>query len=116
MAHTITCTTAYRARPSARIDRTDEVSLTDAAPVRVTYADLVFEAQHLDDPQYGSAVNLRVTSRGSAKRILEVLYQLEQGGRLVNQFAGGHGFTGLHYVYEPATGSELQFWCALTES
>ncbi len=25
-----------------------------------------------------------------------------------------HGFTGLHFVYEPMRGSELQYWCELT--
>ena len=27
-----------------------------------------------------------------------------------------HGFTGLHFVYEPLRDGELQYWCALTEA
>lgn len=28
---------------------------------------------------------------------------------------GGHGFTGLHYVTHPSSGSELQYWCDSSE-
>ncbi|HUV93017.1 MAG TPA: hypothetical protein VMV80_08020 [Anaerolineales bacterium] len=30
-----------------------------------------------------------------------------------NQFIGGHGFTGLNYSYQPDSGAELQYWCAV---
>jgi hypothetical protein len=34
-----------------------------------------------------------------------------QSKGLVNQFIGGHGFTGLVYVYHPSSDAELQYFC-----
>lgn len=57
--------------------------------------------------------NLRVSvsDRKNGKILLSQLFQLGPGIR--NQFHGGHGFTGLNYLYHPGSESELQFWGAV---
>lgn len=109
----LTCHTAYRASVAVPIEREDTVSLAQPAiePVTVAYADLVFHAQYLSEPGAGPSLNLFVTLPDQTDRLMSVLYQLPADRAPANQFVGGHGFTGLHYVYHPATGAELQFWC-----
>jgi hypothetical protein len=36
-------------------------------------------------------------------------------GGLRDQFIGGHGFTGLAYVFHPASGGEIQYFCGVGE-
>lgn len=40
-----------------------------------------------------------------------VLYQFPDGTRPVYEFAGDHGFTGLHWVQDPATEDNVQWAC-----
>jgi hypothetical protein len=55
------------------------------------------------------ALSVRVSGRGSRKPVASTLHQF-RADRPVNQFAGGHGFTGLVYAYLPR-GAELQYYC-----
>lgn len=77
------------------------------------YADMVFGAQLFDDPGEGPSLILSVTSRDSGNQILRQLYQIDRAKGLHNQFVGGHGFTGLVYVYHPASTAELQYFCGV---
>ena len=49
----------------------------------------------------------------TSKKLLTLNFQLTN--KLVNQMKGGHGFTGLLYIYHPRTGSELQFWARVID-
>jgi len=40
-----------------------------------------------------------------------VLYQIAAGARPLNEFEGQHGFTGLNWVQDPATGENVQYAC-----
>ena len=42
-----------------------------------------------------------------------ILYQFAEIPE--NGMAGGHGFTGLHYIYHPGSEAELQFWAEVKE-
>ncbi|NNM29750.1 MAG: hypothetical protein HKO57_09510 [Akkermansiaceae bacterium] len=50
---------------------------------------------------------LDVTFSDSQAVLSKILYQLPEEPV---DFAGGFGFTGLHYVYDRESGAELQFW------
>ena len=80
----------------------------------MSYADLVFHAQYWDgEAGYEErALKVWVTPSDSDQELMALLYQLSKTERPVNQAVGGHGFTGLHYVYHPHTEVELQFWCS----
>ena len=60
----------------------------------------------------GGSVDLVVTT-AAGEPLARTLYQV--GGTALGQvdFAGGHGFTGLHYVDHQ--GAQLQVWCAAAE-
>jgi len=59
----------------------------------------------------GLVVHFRDTD--TSKLLLTSTFQLTN--KLVNQMKGGHGFTGLQYIYHPRTGSELQFWARVID-
>ena len=57
--------------------------------------------------QINSLVVNVMTKKG--EQIMTQLFQFDP--KLKNQFVGGHGFSGLIYVYHPEDKSELQFIC-----
>ena len=64
-----------------------------------SYADSAFE---------GSSFNLRVTA--GDVQLLATLFQFSDG-LPQNQFAGGHGFTGLLHLTHPTDGGNYQAFC-----
>jgi hypothetical protein len=56
-----------------------------------------------------AGLSMRVWSSRTGKPVLGTLHQFRSGGPR-NEFAGGHGFTGLVYAYLPG-GDELQYFC-----
>ena len=85
-----------------------EAHITDpqrfAAYARAT-PDVV--ARYGGDEFEGYAVSTSVVD--GDQELLDVRYQLGGTSLAEIDFAGGHGFTGLHYVSHD--GSLLQFWC-----
>jgi hypothetical protein len=41
------------------------------------------------------------------------LFQFDPQNPLENQFIGGHGFTGLNYLFHPDSAAEMQFFCGV---
>lgn len=60
----------------------------------------------------GPTAVLIVADAATGREISRGLYQFDRSASQQPRFVGGHGFTGLHYVYHPATGAELQYFCA----
>jgi hypothetical protein len=52
----------------------------------------------------------RVSATDGDKSLFSILYQLSSG-LPQNQFAGGHGFTGLLYFTHPTAGGDYQAFC-----
>lgn len=111
----IICHTAYRSSVSHPIEQSDTRSVASSAPATISYRDLTFSAQSLLWFGEGQSLKLAVTATGQRDELTTILYQFPNGKPVVNQFKGGHGFTGLHYAYHPKSRAELQFWCAATE-
>lgn len=113
-AETITCNAAYRSGVSVPIEREESFSLGDEdSRNTITFSDLAFHAQYSSgELDRERALRLWVTESGETAELTSQLYQLPLDSGPVNQFVGGHGFTGLNYVYHPTTGAELQFWCS----
>ena len=117
----ISCTAAYRASVAQGIQREETILFSDTdSDQSITFPDMVFHAAY----SAGEADNERnirvwVTGGGETPAPSEsevavyhsTLYQLPLDSGPQNQFAGGHGFTGLTYSYQPESGAELQFWC-----
>ena len=111
-ASEIQCHTAYRSNPGGPIETETEVTLTDSDGQQdANFGDLDFHAQYGDGQGDGErSLRLGVSPAGKSDTLTSILFQLPLDGGPQNQFVGGHGFTGLHYVYHP-DGAELQFWC-----
>lgn len=112
-AESITCTAAYRAGVRMPIESEESFTLGDEdSQQRLDFSDLSFQAQYSSGEfDNERALVLRVTEPGETEALISQLYQLGGDSGPVNQFVGGHGFTGLNYVYHPESGAELQFWC-----
>ena len=61
-----------------------------------------------------NSLSIHFQDNQSKKSISNILYQFSSPPK--NQFAGGHGFTGLHYVHHPESGAELQFWATVKKA
>jgi hypothetical protein len=110
----ITCHTQYRpdeeslsgaSEPSLTIERADDIS---PRPQRLEFATLTLEVAYQGDAPEGRNVTVVVTTT-DGQPVVRDLYQFTDGTELGNEFAGGHGFTGLQYVFHE--GSSLQVWC-----
>ena len=71
-----------------------------------------FRVLYSDDRYDGRTVVAYVYSASTGKLLAETLFQFDRQQAVANQFRGGHGFTGLHYVYAPDSDAELQYICS----
>jgi hypothetical protein len=111
---TIVCTTAYRSSLRVAIEHEETFTVTlqnHLATVR--YDDLTLQATYAAEGLGGEALalSLRTTTTDSSAQVASTLYQFSASQPPRNQFAGGHGFTGLVYAFHPTTRAELQYWC-----
>lgn len=105
----IVCQVFYRDSVEEPPDEGESVTLVSDGDVgRIERGSLVFEARYVDDEFEGRALSIHVTEGDRA--VASHLYQLGRDAAPVNEFEGGHGFTGLAYTYA-ADGAELQHFC-----
>lgn len=109
----VTCGTQYRpVGGSAAGEAQDSLSVERPAPdapraevANLSFADFDVSITYTDDGHETPALLVRVSMR-SGGELERVLFQF---GPPLPNFSGGHGFTGLHYVYSGE--AELQWWC-----
>lgn len=124
----VVCHAVYTpADPAAAGSAADDLVLTRLTnatePTSLELGTFVLSGLYLGNAPEGHAVSVRVTSLDGTE-LTSALYQFDEAGsQLATNFAGGHGFTGLHYVNSRGTvgadadaGSELQFWCEAASS
>ena len=75
--------------------------------------DLTFDVHYQSSAIDGSSVSIRAAFDG--KGIVKWLYQLKTKPQPVNQFAGGHGFTGLVYLVNSNKPDDYQFLCEFSD-
>jgi hypothetical protein len=69
----------------------------------------------LTDSAYDArSIHLSVSTR-AGRQIASQLYQLRDHGLPENDFVGGHGFSGLNYVYHPTSPAELQYTISVAD-
>jgi hypothetical protein len=108
----IECQAFYRPSVEQAPDEGTVINLSGHGDLgRAEYADMVFDAQFNDDPGEGPSLVISITTREGGDQILRQLYQIDREEGIQNQFIGGHGFTGLIYVYHPASTAEMQYFC-----
>lgn len=114
---TIVCEVFYRPSLGAPFD---ESSLTlSTAPEQAAntasaeFDDMGVGATFLSDVGEGKSLSITVTDLTTGAELTRGLYQFDPQAGLRDQFIGGHGFTGLAYVFHPASGSEMQYFCGI---
>jgi hypothetical protein len=110
----ITCTTQYRPDYGSSLgEEAGELVLPRVDGPTADRQELMagsfrLSGSYTGDAPDGRAVSLAITG-GAGQALANMLYQLEDGASLQSRFAGGHGFTGLHYIRDGE--AELQLFC-----
>ena len=111
---TIVCEVFYRSTASGSMDAAPAIIFAGGSQQQGhQFDDMAFEARFQDDPFEGRALAIAVIDLDSGKEISRQLYQLDPQNPLENQFIGGHGFSGLNYVFHPDSAAEMQYFCSL---
>jgi hypothetical protein len=79
-------------------------------PWEQTFGDWVAQVSYSDDEFEGRGVSISANPT-EGQGGTSVLYQIDRETPPQNEFLGGHGFTGLHYVRHPSGGQTFQFFC-----
>ena len=107
----VECQVFYRASMAESFAEST-VTLAQGGDHQVVEHDgLRFDAEYWDDPYEGQSLSISVTDLDTGEELVRQLYQIVRAKGLVNQFVGGHGFTGLIYVYHPSSTAEVQYFC-----
>lgn len=108
----LVCGAFFRTNPRAPAEPLGEIRLSGAADRSVRAGPFRFRAVYYEDRYESSSLSTYVYSNATGRQIEHSLFQFGSPRRLVNQFAGGHGFTGLRYVSDPGSAAELQYFCS----
>jgi hypothetical protein len=87
------------------VDRVDGFSPGETA----TYPEMSLSITYVGDAPEGHFVNTTVTDP-EGRIVASTLFQFTSGDEIRTSYAGGHGFTGLHYAYNDD--AQLTFWCS----
>jgi hypothetical protein len=112
-AKAIVCNAAYRSAVTEPPGDVDSLRFDgDSEAQSLPYPHLELHGQYWSgEADNERALRLWVTPAGEEAVIVSQLFQLPLESGPANQFRGGHGFTGLNYAFDPASGAELQYWC-----
>jgi hypothetical protein len=72
-----------------------------------------FETWFQDDEFEGHSLFIVIVNLENDSEIVRQLYQFVAQKPVENQFVGGHGFTGLNYVFKPKATDEIQYSCSV---
>jgi len=109
---TFECSAWYRRDVTVAIEQEAHLSAVIGAEQAATLGDFRFTVLYTSDDFEGRSLLTRIEDgSGSEPHAIERrLFQLGDDSPQ-NEFVGGHGFTGLSYVYHPTSGAELQYMC-----
>jgi hypothetical protein len=110
----INCNVFYRAASGEALSEAPTMTLSmDGDLEFIQFDNLEFRVQTFADQFEGQSLSISITDLDNRVELNRYLYQLDRSKGLVNQFIGGHGFTGLNYVFHPNGESEMQFFCSV---
>ena len=107
----IDCRVFYRPSVTESFSESAVTLTTSGDREIIEFDDMEFHANYWDDQFEGRSFSIYVSSPDTGDEFVRHLYQMDRGKSLMNQFIGGHGFTGLIYVYHPSSTAELQGFC-----
>jgi hypothetical protein len=112
IAPAFVCRAFLRPTPQARIEPLDEIRMSEPGDRSVSLGGFRFRVLYSNDRYEGAAIGTYVYSGPGDQPVEHTLFQFDPDEGLVDQFRGGHGFTGLHYVDPPGSAAELQYFCS----
>jgi hypothetical protein len=90
-----------------------EISLAEPGDRSLSSETFRFRVLYENDRYEGSSLDTFVYLKSDGKLVQQTKFQFgAERHAPSSQFADGHGFTGLHYVYAPGSREELQYWCS----
>jgi hypothetical protein len=108
----ISCNVFYRAASGEALSEAPTMTLSmDGDLEFIQFDNMEFRVQFMADQFEGQSLSISITNLDDNKELNRYLYQLDQSKGLKNQFIGGHGFTGLNYIFHPNGEAEMQFFC-----
>ena len=116
-ASTLVCEVYYRPNAGQSLEAAQPMVFTQGNEQKThDFENMNFEARFQDDQFEGRALSIAVTNRDTGDDISRQLYQIDPQNPVENQFIGGHGFTGLNYVFHPDSSAEMQYFCLITSN
>ena len=116
-AYTLTCEVFYRSDPGQGLEAAAPIIFTGGNEQKeYAFENMAFEAQLQDDQFEGRALYTAVINLETGDEISRQLFQFDPKNPVENQFVGGHGFTGLNYVFHPVSSAEMQYFCRVEQS
>lgn len=111
---TIVCEVFYRPGAEQAMEEVLEIIFTGGGDKQSReFEDMVLDAWFQDDEFEGRALTIEVATLDTDKGIARQLYQFDSQNPVENQFIGGHGFTGLNYVFHPNSPAVVQYFCSI---
>lgn len=111
----VSCEAFYRPSPGESFEESTLTLSTVPEQGSVTasaeFDDMRAEATFISDAGEGKSLSIVIVDLTTGAELSRGLYQLDSQKGLTDQFVGGHGFTGLAYVYHPTSDSEVQYFC-----
>jgi len=109
----IECQVYYRGEPGEQLDG-KTITLDKGGPGGgAKWDELIFNAVYSGDQYEGWTVVVSVSKPANGEQVARQLYQIDRAKGLRNQFVGGHGFTGLVYLYPLDSQAEMQYFCTV---
>lgn len=109
----IHCQFFYRSSERKSHELKQGVTLKKNTPVKIKQGEFRITASYMDYEGDSPGLIITVKHATTGKKLSHTLYQFESLSNLRNEFSGGHGFTGLHYIYAPNSEAELQYFCTI---
>lgn len=111
---TITCEVYYRHNQGDPLTPAPVLTFSEGSAQKyLVFDDMTFNARFQEDEYEGHALYVTITGIEETDEYSRQLYQFDSQNPPENQFVGGHGFTGLNYVYHPDSHSEMQYYCLI---
>ena len=111
---TIACEFFYRSSGGSSFEPALEITFQQGTEQKEhQFESMAFHARFQDDQFEGRALSIAVTNLETGAEISRQLYQFDPQSPTKNQFIGGHGFTGLQYVFHPDSDAEMQYFCGV---
>lgn len=110
----VSCTIAYRDDVDVAPSQ-ERVALSPGEQQTLEFEQLVIVLTYQFDAGEGGSLLVDASLPDGGALIARDLYQFVPDDPPRNDFGGGHGFTGLNYIYPPGTTAEGQFLCTVDE-